>query len=155
MRKSKIYINRLIVLAGRLLDNQLDDENKQYCCDSKGANIEYFSWALKDIPVLFKQWEYGPDGSPRLDGYESLNTLTAAAIWFGLDFDSLSHLFVPGFQEPTIYRGKTLSDTATPIALVSNMYEYINIIESKTEARIINIKTQKNEKSNRVSRMRA
>jgi hypothetical protein len=170
METQNRYISRLTKLADHLNANHIYDlihkKRKQFHCDDKGADIDYFSWALKDLPLLFKQWGYGPDGNPRLDGYERLNTLSAAAIFFKLDFDSLPHLFVAGYQNTLIYGGEMLSDSAKPHDLLSNMYEYISRAEDKEEEKVEvkrnqgeaifkNLKNQKDEKSNILSRMRA
>ena len=117
------------------MQNKLLKQKKQYHGDSNIASIECFSSALEDLPVLFKQWEYNTEGIPRLNSYESLNTLTAVAIFFKLDFDSLSHLFVPGFQEPMIYGGKILPNDAKLNDLAYNIYEYVSVINAEEEVK--------------------
>ncbi|HXD93852.1 MAG TPA: hypothetical protein VNX01_11610 [Bacteroidia bacterium] len=167
MVTKNMYLNRLIKLSGHLSQSKIQNRllrHKHYRVNSSMASIECFSSALEDLPVLFKQWEYNADGNPRLNSYEGLNTLTAVAIFFKLDFDSLSHLFVPDFQEPMIYGGKTLPDDAKLNDLAHNIYEYVSVmnneeeVKEKQKVKIKKLKNKQYEKgdhSNILHKMRA
>ncbi|MDP1801475.1 MAG: hypothetical protein Q8L81_08995 [Bacteroidota bacterium] len=119
------------------------------------------------MPKIFSQWQYGPEGNPQLQGYEHLNTLTAAALWFNLNFDTVMHLFVPGYQE-VFYKGRSLDSDSQPDELVHNIYEYITVMENesgnltiknplKEKTKIYKLKTDYYENRNNdiVSEMRA
>jgi hypothetical protein len=174
MKNKKMYLDRLAKLARHLIKKDKQDifpkQVNRYWCDNRGANIEYFSWALEGLPKIFPQWEYDQDNNPILTSNPRLNTLTATGDWFGLNFDSLMHLFVPGYQNP-IYGGNMLSENSRPGELVSNIYEFIKIMEMEEEEtvyllvkkkqrqqkeKVYNLKNNYyEERDNFVSRMRA
>ena len=124
---------RLLKLARHLNDFHLKEllmnDLSDYQEEKGDNNIECFYWTLVEFPNIFSEWDRDDNGIPYLRGYRNLNSLTAAAIYFGLDMDSLFHLFVSDYQMPKFYYGKRLSANSTPSDLANNIYEYLRYIE--------------------------
>ena len=132
MKNKKIHLSRLIKLARNIGDPYLRDclfkREGIYVAETTGSNVEYFYWALRDMPMIFpKHWEY-VGGIPRLSCSPRLSPLTAAGVFFGLTMDSTAHLLIPEYQDPLL--GPTLSKTAKPDELIANIYEFVLCMES-------------------------
>ncbi|MCW3085090.1 MAG: hypothetical protein JWP12_2456 [Bacteroidetes bacterium] len=131
MKTNDVYLNRLLKFGRYMGKTHLRDvlfkREIKTGCSKYDTSVECFAWALEALPHVFKEWTFSPESIACLKNNERLNSLTAAAVWFNLNFDTLSHLFLPGYQD-SIYGGNVLDEAATPGDLSNNIYEYVKIM---------------------------
>ncbi len=174
MKHENIHDQRLLKLARHIGKRHLEDEllnkAKTYRSGIGATKVEHFDWALQCLPQISRSWKYRHNGSPFLVGYEEYNALTAAAIWFDLNMDSLPHLFMPNCFYPE-FGGMELTENSTPSDLAYNIYEFLSYrgceLQEKSdpffrlkkarenEPKIINLKTNNYGNTNFMHRMRA
>lgn len=134
MKTNDVYLNRLLKFARYIGKTHLRDvlfkREIKSGCSKYDTKVECFAWALEALPHVFKEWSFGSQNIACLKNHERLNSLTAAAVWFNLNFDSLSHLFLPGYQDP-IYGGYMLAEDASPGDLSNNIYEYVKFMNEE------------------------
>ena len=125
--------DRLLKLARQLGSIALKEylTGKKPCYNSKcgNNNIECFYWVFEEFPKIFPEWRYDEKSTPFLKGKAELNSFTAASYFLELDVDALFHLFVPGYQMPSLFLGNELHPESTPGQLSDNLYDFLIAME--------------------------
>jgi hypothetical protein len=89
--------------------------------------------ALGECPAVFKQWKFVKDQVVLKNSPHGVHPFADARDFFGLDVDECEHLFNPDSQQPNIYGGKCLNDTASRIQVAANIRAFINLKKLELE----------------------
>ena len=132
--KKADYLNRLKALADYLKKGNLKCEiiappkNVRFVHNENEepeVEVPIFGFALQDLPLIFEEWGYSPEGYPILKDRTELLIMDSAEKFFLLSDVEFMALFVPGRQIPNAYGGKKLNTNAQPIDIANNMFEFI------------------------------
>lgn len=124
------HIDRLLKLADHLEHGQLGHQVFDFNSYNTGQNGKshhapscgYAGCAIGECPVIFSEWRYDLQGWPYLPGHESIISIQ---VFFGLNWASADHLFMPNSQEPSDFGGKHLSVGATKEQVAANIRAFV------------------------------
>ncbi len=146
-----IKYNRLLKLAKHLESGKLGHKKFDFSMVSGGAKKPYTcgtsGCALGECPIVFpRDWKFGLlDVTGWMDEtfvslkdtkYDSGDFVNDIAIkdakkFFGLTHKQALHLFYPSSQNPSLYGGDYIDETATRKQVASNIREFVKVMRKR------------------------
>jgi len=121
---------RLLKLAEHLERGKLSVDRFDFSKWHEKTNCGTAGCAMGECPAVFpKHWHFraGLFGNqePALKERPFASVRASGRNFFGITQAQFAHLFIPGYQHPSLYSGKVLGERAKPSAVARNIREFI------------------------------